>query len=88
MRCIRIARIACKFEHTIYVVSKHISANIIFHQGERPMSAPTDYTLLLLYKNYMYKHIKTGCGIIQNLGSSVLHNKLNLYIAGFFLFWY
>ena len=23
-----------------------------------------------------------------NLGSSVLHNKLNLYIAGFFLFWY
>ena len=21
------------------------------------MSAPTDYTLLLLYKNYMYKHI-------------------------------
>lgn len=31
---------------------------------------------------------KTGCGIIQNLGSSVLHNKLNLYIVGFFLFWY
>ena len=25
---------------------------------------------------------------VQNLGSSVLHNKLNLYIAGFFLFWY
>ena len=65
-----IARIACKIEYTIYVVSKHISANIIFHQGGRPMSAPTDYTLLLLYKNYMYKHIKTGYGIIQNLGSS------------------
>ena len=31
---------------------------------------------------------KTGYGIIQNLGSSVLHNKLNLYIVGFFLFWY
>ena len=39
------------------------------------MSAATDYTLLLLYKNYMYKHIKAGYGIIQNLGSSVLHNK-------------
>ena len=52
------------------------------------MSAATDYTLLLLYKNYMYKHIKTGYGIIQNLGYSVLHNKLNLYIVGFFLFWY
>lgn len=25
---------------------------------------------------------------VQNLGSSVLHNKLNLYIVGFFLFWY
>ena len=23
---------------------------------------------------------------VQNLGSSVLHNKLNLYIVGFFLF--
>lgn len=25
---------------------------------------------------------------VQNLGSSVLYNKLNLYIVGFFLFWY
>ena len=70
------------------------------------MSAPTDYTLLLLYKNYMYKHInlsmpadnipsnglwdytKPRLFVVSSLDSSVLHNKLNLYIAGFFLFWY
>jgi len=55
-------------------------------------------TQFMLYQNILYKHKhsssgriispKTGCGIIQNLGSSVLHNKLNLYIVGFFLFWY
>ena len=27
-----IARIACKFEHTIYVVSKHMCMNIMFYQ--------------------------------------------------------
>ena len=37
-----IARIACKIEHTVFVILKHISANIIFHQGGRPMNAPTE----------------------------------------------
>ena len=35
------------------------------------------YTVLVLVSRYFW---------VQNLGSSVLHNKLNLYIVGFFLF--
>ena len=44
----------------------------------RLLTAATDYTLLLLYKNYMYKHIKTGYGIIQNLGSSVVKPRCSV----------
>ena len=37
-----IARIACKIEYTIYVISKHMCMDIIFYQGGRPMNAPTE----------------------------------------------
>ena len=36
-----IARNACKFEYTIYVISKHMCMNIKFYQCGRIISAPT-----------------------------------------------
>ena len=51
-----IARNACKIEYTVFVISKHISANIIFHQGGLTRFAPTGNTQFSSHQSILYKH--------------------------------